>query len=124
MARRRKRRPKEYLRGEKGRFAPSRLIEPVTRKEQPEAIGPMRVGRLVWKDYPMKPVSSTNIEAFGYMKGRTISAGKLYVDFLSGRSAVYYDVPFSVFEEFWYAHSKGTFFYWRIRKGGYEWNYV
>ncbi|MFX1371345.1 MAG: KTSC domain-containing protein [Promethearchaeota archaeon] len=120
----RRRRPKPYMRDESGRFVPSRLLTPTTRKEQPPAIGPMRVGRLVWKDYPMMPVSSTNIAGFEYIKGKTIEAGELKVQFLSGKMAKYYDVPFSIFEEFYYAHSKGTFFYYNIRKGGYRWNYV
>ena len=127
----RRRRPKEYRRGERGRFEPSRLIEPVTRKEQPPAIGPIRVGRLEWKDYPMKPVSSTNVAMMGYMKGRTMATGRCYVDFLNGKSVVLYDFPFSLWEEFYYAHSKGTFYYYNIRQQGYDtaqrgitWNYA
>lgn len=117
-----RRRIRPYKRDPKGRFIPSRKIKIVTRKEQLEVT--VRVGRLVWKDYPMKPVSSTNIRAIGYYIGSSPTAGTLQVAFLSGLEAEYYLVPFLVWEEFYYAHSKGTFFYRFIRKGGYAWNYV
>lgn len=112
------RRVKPYLRGSEGLFVSSREIEIVTRKEYPTI--QVRVGRLERRTYPYKPVSSTNIAGIGYDLIEQI----LEVGFLGGKRAVYYFVPFEVFEEFYYAHSKGTFFYHRIRLGGYEWSYV
>ncbi|KKN41719.1 hypothetical protein LCGC14_0720370 [marine sediment metagenome] len=117
------RRIKPYLRGGKGRFVSSTVIVPITRKEQQYLHKEVRVGRLENRSYPIKPVSSSNLAEMGYLKTAP-EAGRVYVGFLSGKSAVYYDVPFIVFEEFYYAHSKGTFFYRFIRQGGYRWNYV
>ncbi len=123
MAHRRRVRP--YLRGRKGKFVKSKVIIPITRKEQQFVQKEVRVGKLVWRDYPITAVSSTNLQAIGYLRGISPAAGRVYVDFLrSGKSAVYYDVPFIVWEEFYFAHSKGTFFYRFIRKGGYRWEYV
>lgn len=119
-----RRRVRPYLRGRKGKFVKSKVIIPITRKEQQFVQKEVRVGRLANKSYPITAVSSTNLQATGYTKITPIS-GRVYVDFLrSGKSAVYYDVPFIVWEEFYFAHSKGTFFYRFIRNGGYRWEYV
>jgi len=117
-------RRRKQLRGPRGRYIPSREMIPITRKEQQYLQKVVRVGKLVWRDYPMKSVSSTNIKAYGYYIGSSPAVGTLQVAFVSGLEAEYYLVPFLVWEEFYYAHSKGTFFYRFIRKGGYAWNYV
>lgn len=129
MVRRRRIRP--YKRGFMGRFIPSRKLEIVTRKEEPVGDITIRVGRLVWKDYGWTSVSSTNISAICYFRGRTPATGKCMVEFISGKTVALYDFPFKLFEEFYYAHSKGTFYYRKIRKAGYDtaqkgvtWDYV
>ena len=108
----RKRRGKAYLRGKGGRFRPSREIDIVTRKGQPEAIRPLRVSRLPRKSYPYKRCSSTTVDGFGY----DLPQGILTVGFLNGSEYGYY-VSFEIFEEMYYAHSKGTFV-WRVLRGG------
>lgn len=108
----RRRRLKPYKRGPGGRFVPSRKLDIVTRKEQPIGDITVRVGRLPRRSYPMTSVSSTNVAKGGY----DLPQGILWIDFLSGSSYGYY-VPFEIFEEFYYAHSKGTFVH-KVLKGG------
>ena len=117
------RRIKQFLRGGKGRFTKSTVIVPITRKEQQHLQKEVRVRRLENKSYPFTSVSSSNLKDIAYMK-ITEAYGTVMVGFLTGRTAAYWEVPFYVFEEFYYAHSKGTFFYKFIRNGGYRWNYV
>lgn len=108
----RRRKGKARLRGRQGKFKPSRQIDIVTRVGQPEVIQPLRVGRLPRKSYPYKVCSSTNVDGFGY----DLPQGILTVGFLTGSEYGYY-VPFEIFEEMYYAHSKGTFVH-RVLKGG------
>jgi len=60
-------------------------------------------------------VDSSNIEAIGYDP----NAQELHVQFLSGITYVYYNVPENVYEEIMDAPSKGSYFN-RIIKGVYE----
>lgn len=55
------------------------------------------------------PVSSTNVSAIKY------ESPDCYVRFLNESEYIYYDVPWSVFVEFYYAHSKGRFVWLRLR---------
>ena len=50
-------------------------------------------------------VDSSNVEAIGYDG----DARELHVQFVSGRSYVYYEVPQDVFDAFMSATSKGSF---------------
>ena len=108
----RSRRPKPYERGAEGRFVPSRKVTIITRKDQPAGVMPVRVRRLIRKSYPMKRVSSTNVAMIGY----DLPQGIIWVDFISGTTYGYY-TPFEIFEDFYYAHSKGTFIH-VVLKGG------
>jgi len=63
----------------------------------------------------MNYVDSSNIEAIGYDS----DAQELHVQFLSGITYVYYNVPENVYEEIMDASSKGSYFN-RVIKGVYE----
>ena len=60
-------------------------------------------------------VDSSNIEAIGYDS----DAQELHVQFLSGTTYVYYNVPENVYEEIMDAPSKGSYLN-RVVKGVYE----
>ena len=60
-------------------------------------------------------VDSSNVEAIGYDG----DAWELHVQFVSGRSYVYYEVPQDVFDAFMSATSKGSFLNRKI-KGVYH----
>jgi len=107
---RRKRKP--WLRGKRGRFVPSREVEIVTRKEQPIGDITVRVGRLERRSYPMAPVSSSNVSEAGY----DLPQGVMTLVFTTGKTYGYF-VPFEIWEQFYYAHSKGTFV-WKVLRGG------
>ena len=117
------RRIKPFKRGAEGRFVPSRKLVRVTRKADPTE-EPIRIRRLIWQDYNWIIVESTNIRAIAYKRGGSPKSGRLFVSFLSGKSAEYHDVPFEKFEAFYYAVSMGGFFHKEIRNGGYMWNYI
>jgi len=74
-------------------------MEIVSRKEQPEVTA--KVGRLVKKEYPLTPVSSSFITEIGYNKEILI---------VIGDRGYAYDAPFKLFEGLYYAHSKGTYY--------------
>lgn len=96
------------------RIKPTRKIDIISRKEQPIPVLRTKVGKLKFKDYELRPVSSSFITHIGY----TIRGGLLRI-VMNGRGYMYLDVPFKLFEEFYYAHSKGTFYNLKI-KGQYS----
>jgi len=72
------------------------------------------------KPIVMTKVSSTNVAAIGYDRATQI----LQVEFLpSGKKGIsvyrYFNVPPSVAEDFYQAHSKGTFV-WKVLRGNYR----
>ena len=90
-----------------------REIEIVTRKEYPEI--ETKVRRLKKQDYPLTPVSSSFISEIGYeTTGRIIT-----IMMLAGKGYEYSNVPFKIWEGFYYAHSKGTYYNYYI-KGKYD----
>lgn len=60
----------------------------------------------------MYPVTSSNVARIGYQNGQ------LQVDFNSGSSYIYDNVPQEMFNKFQTAPSKGKFLHWEI-KGNY-----
>lgn len=60
----------------------------------------------------MYPVTSSNVARIGYQNGQ------LQVDFNSGSSYIYDNVPQEMFTKFQNAPSKGKFLHWEI-KGNY-----
>jgi len=114
-------RRRQFIRGKGGKFVPSTKVNVYGRKEEKQMVVPTRVyGRLERRSYDWGAVSSSNIRMIKYDNDRE----ELSVEFISGKRAIYYDVPFEVFEEFYYSRSKGTFFYYEIRMKGYDWNYI
>lgn len=87
----------------------------ITRKEYPAEEVVARVGRLEFTTYPMMKVSSSNVDKYGYNHIKR----ECYVDFLNGYKYTYFKVPFDVWEDFYYALSKGSFVHRRL-KGKYE----
>lgn len=63
----------------------------------------------------MTPVDSTNLSAIGY----DYESATLRVDFLKGRSYVYYGVPAELYEGLLSAGSKGQYLNIHIKKGGF-----
>lgn len=65
----------------------------------------------------MTPVDSSNIAAIGW------ADNELYIEFNSGSTYVYADVPESTFERMMDADSQGKFFHANIR-GQYDYDQV
>jgi hypothetical protein len=63
----------------------------------------------------LQPVESSNIAAIGYDDEEQA----LFIEFNSGSTYKYIDVPFAMYEAFMDADSKGRFFHSNIRQGGY-----
>lgn len=61
---------------------------------------------------PLNPVVSSNLAQVGYDEAERV----LLVEFNSGVTWEYYDVPQSVYDELITAPSKGSYFYWNVRK--------
>jgi len=83
----------------------TREIEIVSRRSQgTKALIVARMPKIERKDYPVKPVSSTWIDQLGYdYSGKyaiMVTDGKIYHCYMD----------FLLFEDWYYAHSKGTFF--------------
>lgn len=84
-----------------------RDVDVVSRKGQPQVQA--RVKRLKNEDIPLTPVASSWIEAIGWMDGEAVMKVK-------GRPTPYtMQMPFKVFEEWYYALSKGSYFNTHIR---------
>lgn len=90
-------------------------IEIVTRKEQPlpAHLKQMKVSALARQDIPLQRVSSSWIKELGYHK----KEGFAVMTTLQGYGYYIY-MPFGVFEAWYYAHSKGTYFNYQV-KGKY-----
>ena len=69
------------------------------------------------KDYEMTPVSSSWVNEVGYDSRNK----RLMISTDSGRAGYWEGVPFKVFEELFYAMSKGTFLN-RYVKGKFDWS--
>jgi uncharacterized membrane protein YjdF len=67
------------------------------------------------KNYPVSPVSSSFISGIGYW----MINKRVIVHMISGKRYSYDGVPFRIWEGFYYAHSKGTY-YNKYIKGQYE----
>jgi len=65
-------------------------------------------------------VDSTNIASIGYKKTEKV----LEVRFKSGIVYQYKDVPLDIYEDFQSAESKGSFFFKRVRNGGYSYTKI
>ena len=63
------------------------------------------------KPIPLMPVESSNIEAVGYDQEEQ----ELIIEFKSGRTYIYFDVPFDVYTGLMDAESKGKYFHKNIR---------
>lgn len=64
----------------------------------------------------LQKVVSSNLSAVGY----DTDTNELVVEFNSGMSYKYIDVPFDTYKELMAADSLGTYFNANIRKGGFE----
>ena len=102
------RRQEVYKKRFLSRKAKTRKIKIVSRKGQPQVIA--KVQRLTKQDIE-GPVSSSWISDLAWDKKRKLALMRL----LNG---YFYEVhiPFRVFEEWFHAHSKGTFFNGNIKK--------
>ena len=85
----------------------TKKIDIVSRKTQPQIRA--EVQTLKTQDVVLTRVSSTWIAALGYIKKRKVVTMRL----ISGRMYHILGVPFNVFEEWYNAHSKGTF--WHVK---------
>ena len=108
MGRPKNRREVVYRKRALSRKAKTREIKIVSRKGQPQITA--EVKRLVKEDIS-GPVSSSWISNIAWDKKRKIALMRLI-------NGYFYDVPipFKLFEEWYYAHSKGTFFNRNIKK--------
>lgn len=91
-------------------------IEVVSRKEQPMPKMEVEVAKLKKQDIEERPVSSSWIATLGYEKGGWLGL-KTGTATMETKKGYRYeiDMPFDVFEEWFYAHSKGTFFNYAVR---------
>jgi hypothetical protein len=67
----------------------------------------------------LQPVESSNIAAVGYDEDAEV----LYIEFKSGTTYTYEDVPYYIYEELLGAESIGSYFHKNIRTT-YEYNKV
>lgn len=88
-----------------------RTIQLISRKGQPRPF--YTIERLERKSY-LKSVSSIWLSTIGFLyNGGDIGTGTFTTK--TGRQYKIYNFPFEVFEEWYYAHSKGTYFNEYIR---------
>ena len=66
----------------------------------------------------MIPVSSSNIAAIGY------ESSTLYVQFNTGKSYAYYNVPRNLYDGLMSAASHGEYLDKYIKKGGYKYSLI
>lgn len=65
--------------------------------------------RLLKKSYPLTRVSSSFITSVEFVYKRGTDSGRLVIWMISGR-AYDYMIPFDLWEGFYYAHSKGSYY--------------
>lgn len=98
------------------RKAKTRKIKIVSRKGQPEIRAEIR--RFKKQSFELGAVASSWIADIGYVAEQNIATmvlkdGKIY----------HFQIPFKLFEEWFHAHSKGTFFNQKIRDK-YSWTRI
>lgn len=92
----------------------TRKVDIVSRKTQPQIRA--EVQALKKQDVALSRVSSSWIAALGYIKSRKV----VTMNLISGHTYHILGVSFKVFEEWYNAHSKGTFWHVKNIKDNYK----
>ncbi len=85
-----------------------------------EALAPLEDGFIDKGDIDMDSVSSSNLEAIGYNEEEEV----LQVEFSNGTIYQYSNVPEEVYEGLMSASSKGSYFHYEVKIGGYDFKRV
>jgi len=84
-----------------------------------QALAPVEDGFVDKNAIKMESVSSSNVDSIGWHEEEV-----LQVKFVSGAIYQYSPVPEEVYEDLKNAPSIGSYFYYQIRKGGYDFRRV